>query len=312
LRLNQGGPLATGGRTIPLHMTGDSLLSATYKNVPPDHVDPLRNMFEAALGRAPGLGRMTGRRVLVVGAGQRESAEENPPIGNGRAIARLLGREGAQVVCLDISAAAADRVRRDIEAEGGTAFALAADVQDTSSIGKAVEESAGLMGGLDGLVLSVGISGQNFDEMSLEDWDRVFAINVRSHMWFAKAALPVLDVGSAIALISSRAGMQAGSHMPAYDVSKGAQYQLTRTIALEGEPRAIRCNCVIAGLMDTPMGRDEGRKRPSRAAKVAFGRQGTGWDIAYAVLFMLSRESSYINAQCLVVDGGQFYGVARS
>jgi NAD(P)-dependent dehydrogenase (short-subunit alcohol dehydrogenase family) len=281
-----------------------------HEAVPPGEADPLRQMFAPALGLAPGLGRMAGRRVLVVGAGQREIPEDNPPIGNGRAIARVLGREGARLVCLDKSAAAADRVRQEIAAEGGTAFALVADVQDTDAIGRAVEESARLLGGLDGLVLSVGISSQTFDDMTLDDWDRVFAINVRSHMWFARAALPVMDAGAAIVLISSRAGMRAGSHMPAYDVSKGAQYPLARAIALEGEPRAIRCNCVVAGPMDTPMGRDEGRKRPNRAASVAFGRQGTGWEVAYAALFMLSRESSYINAQCLVVDGGQFYGVA--
>jgi NAD(P)-dependent dehydrogenase (short-subunit alcohol dehydrogenase family) len=148
--------------------------------------------------------------------------------------------------------------------------------------------------------------------MTEEDWDKVFNINVRSHMWFAKAALEVMEPGSTIVMISSRAGMRPGSRNPAYDVSKAAQYQLARTVALEGEPQAIRCNCVVIGLVDTPMGRDEARKRPGRAASVPFGRQGTSWEIAYTVLFLMSRESSYINAQCLVVDGGGYYGIQRS
>jgi NAD(P)-dependent dehydrogenase (short-subunit alcohol dehydrogenase family) len=283
-----------------------------YHNVPPDHVDPSRSMYEPALGKAAGLGRMAGRRILVVGAGQRQVPDQDPPIGNGRAISRVLGREGAKVVCLDASKEAAERVQREIESEGGTAFPLVADVLDLSAVDSVVKQSAQLMGGLDGLVLAVGITSQSFTEMTLEDWDRVFAINVRSHMWFAKAALEIMEPGSSIVLLSSRAGLRPGSRNPAYDVSKGAQYQLTRTIALEGEQKAIRCNCVVIGLIDTPMGRDEARKRPSRAASVPFGRQGTGWEIAYATLFMMSRESSYVNAQCLVVDGGGLYGIARS
>lgn len=287
-------------------------MAVSYNNLPPDEVDPSRHMFEPALGLAPGLGRMNGRRILVVGAGQRMSPdEEDPPVGNGRAIARVLAREGAQVVCLDISHAAADQVRTEIEREGGTAFTIVADVTEVSRISDLVAQSARLMGGLDGLVLGVGVTGQPFGDVTPDDWDLSFAINVRSHMWFARAALEIMEPGSAIVLLSSRAGMQSGSRMPAYDASKAAQYQLARSIALEGEPKGIRCNCVVIGLIDTPLGREEGRKRPSRASKVPFGRQGTGWEVAYAALFMMSRESSYVNAQSIVVDGGQIYGIVR-
>jgi len=287
-------------------------MTTAYKNLPPDDIDPSKQMYDTALGRSPGLGRMRGRRVLVVGAGQREVADEHPPIGNGRAISRLLGREGAQLVCLDSSKAAAERVTREIEAEGGKAFSMVADVSNVSAITPIVERSAELLGGLDGLVLNVGIASATLTDITSDNWDQVFAVNVRSHMWFAKAALEIMEPGSSIILISSRAGMRPGSRMPAYEASKAAQYQLARTIALEGEPRAIRCNCVVVGPIDTPMGRDEARKRPNRASSVAFGRQGTAWEIAYPVMFLLSREASYINAQCLVVDGGQFYGVARA
>jgi NAD(P)-dependent dehydrogenase (short-subunit alcohol dehydrogenase family) len=287
-------------------------MSSVYRNIPPQDVDPSKYMFEPGLGKAPGLGRMAGRRVLVVGAGQRESSDETPPIGNGRAIARLLGREGASVVCLDVNREAAELTERDIKAEGGIAYSLVADVSDVHAIEQAVSGSVELMGGLDGLVLNVGIASEPLARVTAEEWDKVFAINVRSHLWFAKTALEIMEPGSSMVMISSRAGMRPGARMPAYEASKAAQYQLARTIALEGEPKAIRCNCVVVGPIDTPMGRDEQRKRPNRASSVAFGRQGTGWEIAYPTLFMLSRESSYVNAQSLVVDGGQFFGVARA
>lgn len=283
----------------------------SYHNLPPTQIDPSRQMFKPALGIAPGLGRMKGRRVLVVGAGQRTVVDKEPPIGNGRAISRLLAREGAAVACLDHSREAAETVCREIKEEGGTAFPIIADVTDVAQIKPALEQSAKLMGGLDGLVLSVGVTSVPPEQLTVEHWDWVFAVNLRSHMWFAMNGLEILEAGSSIVFISSRAGFRPGSRHPAYEMSKAGQYQLARNIALEGEPKGIRSNCVVVGPIDTPMGRDEARKRPNRASAVAFGRQGTGWEIAYTTLFLMSHESSYVNAQSLVVDGGQFYGVAR-
>ena len=278
-----------------------------YHNLPPTQIDPRRQMFPHALGLAPGLGRMRGRRVLVIGGGQRRITDAEPPVGNGR----VLGREGAKVAVLDSSHEAARSVCDEIVAESGVAVPVVADVTDVAGILPSVEEAAKALGGLDSIVLNVGITSIGLDKLTVEHWDELFAINVRSHMWYAKAALDILEPGSSILVISSLAGMRPGGHQPAYEISKAAQFQLTRTVALEGEPKGIRCNCLALGLIDSAMGRDEGKKRPDRARLVPFARQGTGWEVGYAALFFLSHESSYVNAQTLCVDGGHMFGVVR-
>lgn len=121
-----------------------------------------------------------------------------------------------------------------------------------------------------------------------------------------------MDEGGAIVLISSLAALRNSSGNPSYETAKAAQASLARSVAMAGEPRGIRCNAVLPGLMDTPMGRDATRRRPARVgAPLPFGRQGTGWEVAYASLFLMSGESSYVNAHALVVDGGLVAGVAR-
>src|SRR5215831_7990913 len=112
---------------------------------------------DEALGIAPGRGRLIGRRVLVVGAGTRRSEEPDPPPGNGRAIAVLAAREGAQVVCADRDESAAAQTVALIEAEGGRAVPVVADVSDPEQCESVVADSVAALGGLDGVVLNVGI-----------------------------------------------------------------------------------------------------------------------------------------------------------
>ena len=282
-------------------------------NLAPTEDDPSRSMFPETLGQVAGRGRLQGRRILIIGAGQRVIPEEAPPVGNGRAISVLFAREGAQVVCADISPEAAQGTVDQVRKEGGTAFAEVADVSDVSMIAPLVQRAANAMGGLDGLVLNVGIShGLPLDRITLESWDKEYAVNLRSHMFFAQAALPAMDAGSAIVLMSSLASLRNASRNPAYESSKAAQVSLARAIAVAGESKGIRCNAVLPGLMDTPMGRDATRKRPNRAVAVPFGRQGTGWEVAYATLYLISHESSYVNGHALLADGGLSIGVTRA
>ena len=282
-------------------------------NLAPTGLDPSRQMHSEALGNAAGRARLRGRRVVVVGAGQREIPEETPPIGNGRAISMLCAREGAAVVCVDVSqAAAADTVAR-IAREGGTAWAEAADVRDADAIAPLVRRCSERLGGLDGVVLNVGISrGLPLAKLTAATWDDEYAVNVRSHMLVAQAALEIMAPGGAIVLMSSLAAHRSTGGNPAYESSKAAQLALARAIAVAGEARGIRCNAVCPGLIDTPMGRDATRRRPNRALAVPFGRQGTGWEVAYACVFLLSNESSYVNAHALTVDGGLGVGVMRA
>ncbi|MBC7958169.1 MAG: SDR family oxidoreductase [Cytophagales bacterium] len=282
-------------------------------NLAPNELDPSRQLHPETLGQVPGRGRLQGRRVLVIGAGQRVIPEDNPPIGNGRAISVLFAREGASVVCVDINAEAVQATVDQVTKEGGKAFAEVADVSDVSLIAPLVQRAAQQLGGLDGLVLNVGIShGLPLSKITPATWDKEYAVNLRSHLFFSQAALEVMEPGGSIVLMSSLASLRAASRNPAYESSKAAQVALARSIAVAGESKGIRGNAVLPGLMDTPMGRDASRRRPGRAAAVPFGRQGTGWEVAYATLYLISHESSYVNGHALLIDGGLSIGVVRS
>ncbi len=267
---------------------------------------PTSDLPPEAKGTATTRARLAGRRLVVVGAGTRAWDEPDPPVGNGRAIAVLAAREGAAVACVDVDAEAAEATVAWIEREGGRAVALVADVADAAACERVVAESAERLGGLDGAVLNVGIAaGRKLEGTSAEMWDQTFAVNLRSHFLLVRAALPRLTDGGALVFISSVAGLGPGSLLPAYDASKAGIFGLSRHVALEGSRRGIRANVVVPGLIDTPLGRLASRGRPSRdRTPVPLGRQGTGWEVAYATVFLLSNEASYITGQMLVVDGG--------
>lgn len=278
----------------------------------PQKIDPSASLHAESLGLAKSHGRLAGRRIIVVGAGQRKTVDEAPPVGNGRAMSVLFAREGATVACIDAVKDAADATVAQIISEGGKAFADIVDVLDTAAIAPAVQRCADRLGGLDGLALNVGISqGLPLQKMTVEAWDKDYAVNVRSHMLFAQKALEIMSPGGSIILMSSLASQRAGGRNPAYESSKAAQIALGRAIARAGEAKGIRCNVIAPGFMDTPMGRDASRRRSDRALTVPFGRQGTGWEVAYAALFLISNESSYVNAHTLFLDGGHLGGIQR-
>jgi NAD(P)-dependent dehydrogenase (short-subunit alcohol dehydrogenase family) len=267
-----------------------------------------------AAGAAPGRGRLTGRRVLVVGAGTRPSPEPDPPLGNGRAISVLAAREGAAVACADRDAGAAEATAALVSAEhaegpgsGGQAAAVVlADVAAPDACAAVVADSAAALGGLDGVVLNVGIGlGRGMAGTSAAQWDQTFAVNTRAHFLVAAAALEALEPGAAIVFISSAASLRAATGIPAYDASKAALLGICRQVAREGMARGIRANLVVPSLVDTPLGREASRLNPGRTARrLPFGRQATAWEVAYATVWLLSGESSYVNAHPLVLDGG--------
>jgi NAD(P)-dependent dehydrogenase (short-subunit alcohol dehydrogenase family) len=277
-------------------------------------IEPLRQLFAPALGQAPAAGRMAGRRVLVVGAGQRRTSDDTPPVGNGRAISVLCAREGARVCCADLDGESAADTAAWIEREGGWARALTADVGRAEAIEPLVAAAQQAMGGLDGLVMNVGIANRNtFGRETAEAWDDVQNVNLRAHMLCAQAAAALMPAGGSMVLVSSTASISPQSGLPAYETSKAALAALARAIAFATQAQALRANVIAPGLIDTPLGRDASRMRPARAARpLPFGRQGTAWEVAYATLFLLSAESSYVNGQVLVADGGLSIGAVRS
>ncbi len=250
-------------------------------------------------------GRLAGHRVLVVGAGTRPSDDPEAPVGNGRAISVLAAQEGARVVCADRDEEAARETSRLIWEEDGESVVVVGDVTSEESCREIVSQAA--QGDrLNGLVLNVGIArGHDLGSTSSEDWDLVFGANLRGHFLIVREAMHVLAEDASIVFISSTAGLRPGSRIPAYDASKAGLIGLCRHVALEGAGLGIRANVVAPGLIDTPIGRLASAARPSREkTPIPLGRQGTAWEVAATVLFLLSGDAGYITGQTIVVDGG--------
>lgn len=257
-------------------------------------------------------GRLAGKAAVVVGAGQ----QPGETIGNGRAIALTFAREGAAVLCVDRDADRARAVAEEIVAAGGAAFALAADVVTDAAaiVGAALER----WGRIDVLVNNVGIGhGQDGPSHRCTDeaFEKVFSVNFTGARRLIRAALePMRAAGSgSIVNISSLASI-AGANMIAYEISKAALNRLTTATAQGSAGKGVRCNAVLPGLMDTPMGvggtatrdgRDIAAQRAARDAMVPLkGGMGDGWDTANAVLFLASDEARFITGVLLPVDGG--------
>ena len=206
---------------------------------------------------------LQGRCITVVGAGTQPSRDPDAPIGNGRAIAVRAAREGASVVCVDRDEAAVEETWRMITEEGGRAAIVIADVTTEEGCRTALSDDPGRAP--DGLVLNVGTGfGMGVAGTSLDEWDRTFALNLRSHFLLVRRALVTLRDDASILFMGSVAGLRPGSRIPAYDASKAGLIGLSRHVAVEGARRGIRANVLAPGLIDTPLGRAASAGRPSR------------------------------------------------
>ena len=257
-------------------------------------------------------GRLENKTAVVVGAGQ----TPGETIGNGRAMALLFAREGAQVLCVDRLQERAEETAALIAEEGGVAAAIGADIVKAADSARIVEEAKSRFGRLDVLVNNVGIGGGDGPAHRLEEaaFDRILSVNLKG-MWLTiKAALPVMREGGggSIVNISSLAARGGGIQL-AYEVSKAGVNRLTTSVAQSQARYGVRCNAIMMGYMDTPMavsgiagasGRSTAEVRAERDARVPLrGRMGTAWDTAYAALFLASDEAQFISGAILPVDG---------
>ncbi len=257
------------------------------------------------------MGRLAGKIAIVTGAGA-----QGPGWGNGKAAAVLFAREGASVLAVDLRHEAAAETCAIITAEGGTASPFVADVSSSTDVQAAVAACIDRYGRVDVLHNNVGIAALGGPvEVSEEDWDRVFRVNVKSVFLTAKYVLPHMERqgGGSIVNVSSVGGIRdIGVPYVAYAASKAAVIQVSQSIALQYAAKGIRSNVILPGLINTPhiLGTmtsaygDVDRMIAVRDAKSPTGKMGTAWDVAHAALYLASDESAYVNAAQLVVDGG--------
>ncbi len=234
--------------------------------------------------------------------------------GIGAAAARLFAEEGAKVALVGRREELAQQIAEEIREVGGEADGFRCDVSDPNQVAESVRKTAEAFGGLDILVNNAGmVDVCMLHEYTVDRWDRVQAVNVRSMFLAFKAAYPflsrksrsyVVNVGS----ISSMVG-QAGT--PAYTTSKHAVMGLTRSMALDYADMGLRCNCVCPGITDTPMLREhiDTTKDPeatlrNRLRRVPMGVALTPKDIAKSILYFACEDSAGITGTSLVIDCG--------
>jgi len=261
-----------------------------------------------------GQDRLKDRVAIVTGAGSRADG-----IGNGRAASILLARNGARLVLVDMNREWAERTREMIEAEGGAAVVVVADVTKPDDCQRIVQAGVERWGRLDILVNNVGIGGPpgNAVDVDAQAWDAAMRVNVTSMMLMAKFAIPEMRKlgGGSIVNIASIDGLRGGNPNLMYNASKGAVVNLTRGMATQHGPERVRVNCIAPGYVYTPMvfarGLEQGL-REKRAHNNLLHVEGTGWDIGKGVVFLASDQARWITGVILSIDGGSMAGTLDS
>jgi cyclopentanol dehydrogenase len=226
----------------------------------------------------------------------------------------MLASEGAKVIFGDLLDDAGRQVEAEIRELGGEATYVHLDVTNEADWQSAVEAAVSEYGKLNVLVNNAGIVlGRSIEEMTEEDWDRLFAVNAKGVFLGTKASLPRLRAagGGSIINISSTAGLVGNDYnLAGYSSTKGAVRLFTKSTAIQHAHEGIRCNSVHPGPIDTPMLLESRRGRGAltdeqQRARTPLGRIGRPEDIAYAVIYLASDESSFVTGSEVVVDGGR-------
>ena len=243
--------------------------------------------------------RLKDKAALVTGAGS----------GFGKAIAETFAREGARVAVIDIAEKAAKETAAAI---GKSAIALRCDVSNKAAVDAAVKETVAAFGALDILVNNAGVSHVNKPLMEIgeDEFDRVFAVNVKGVFLFTQAAVPLMRRRKGVIInIGSTAGLRPRPGLSCYNATKGAVHVFSKTLAVELAPEIRVCTIApVAGdtpLLATFMGGDTAELRAKFVATVPLGRLSTPQDVANAALFLASDEAAFLTGNVVEVDGGR-------
>ena len=253
--------------------------------------------------------RVQNKSVIVTGAGN----------GIGEGIAKRLAAEGGKVIVNDINEAGGQRVVAEITAAGGTAAFFKADVTKSAEVKAMVDEAVRLYGRLDVVVNNAGWTHRNRPmlEVSEEEFDKVYAINMKSIYWSAIHAVPAMRAnpggsGGSFINIASTAGLRPRPGLTWYNGSKGAVITTSKSLAAELGPDNIRVNCInpvfnpTTGLATEFAGGELTEDRLARfRATIPLGRFSTSLDVANAALYLASDEASFISGVCIEVDGAR-------
>jgi NAD(P)-dependent dehydrogenase (short-subunit alcohol dehydrogenase family) len=246
-------------------------------------------------------GRLQDRVTVITGAGS----------GIGRAAASRFAQEGALVAAVDLNEAEARETAARIESAGGIALPLRADVSLETDVQAMVAEVLERFGRLNVLVANAGIEGppRPVTDVSVEEWDRVMAVNARGLFLCAKHCIPPMKAlgGGSIVVTASNCSFTAIPDLAAYCASKGAALMLTRALAVDHAPDNIRTNCVCPGSVDTPMKwrlAAEWSDDP-RAMMQGLGRLTSPEEVANLMLFLASDEAAAINGAAMLIDYGE-------
>ena len=245
------------------------------------------------------MSRVAGKVVLVTGAGS----------GIGRATALLLAQEGATVVTSDVNENGGQETARQ---SGGKVRFVAHDTSKEADWQRVVGDILAHEGRLDGLANNAGISGpypSTFETETVEQWQRILAVNVQGVFLGCKHAVPALKKsgGGSIVNVSSLAAFLGTPKLAAYGASKGAVRQFTKSVAIDCAKHKIRCNSVHPGIIQTPMGdtvMPDEKTRERSVRSVPLRVLGEPRDIAYGILYLISDESRFVTGSELVIDGG--------